>query len=100
LGNTAPHRDPEIVWLSRSRTPHGVTRKHLLQTIRTCEKAVKRKFDRRRSTRQRPAGTLVNIPVTFSSRRDAQLAGAGKTAGENPLNRAALQGKALACGNA
>jgi len=55
------------LWLSRSCTPHGMTRKHLQQTIRTCEKAVKRKFDRRRSTRQRPAGALVNIPATFSS---------------------------------
>jgi hypothetical protein len=47
----AHHRVPEI-WLSRSRTPHGVTRKHLLQTIRFREKAVKRKIDRRESARQ------------------------------------------------
>jgi hypothetical protein len=29
----AHHRLPEIGWLSPSRSPHDVTRKHLLQTI-------------------------------------------------------------------
>jgi hypothetical protein len=38
----ARHRVPEI-WLSRSRTPHGVTCKHLLQTIRFCEKSREKK---------------------------------------------------------
>jgi hypothetical protein len=38
----AHHRVPEI-WLSRLRTPDGVTREHLLQTIRFCEKSREKK---------------------------------------------------------
>jgi hypothetical protein len=38
----AHHRVQEI-WLSRSRIPHDVTREHLLQTIRFCEKSREQK---------------------------------------------------------
>jgi hypothetical protein len=38
----AHHRVQEI-WLSRLRTPDAVTREHLLQAIRFCEKAVEKK---------------------------------------------------------